>query len=128
MLSRYSNKLANYSYKIMSFNQHKILLEKNVYKPFQKELTWDNKIVMFTNIKIINKLTTEDFKFQSFVMYKFDNKKINGIQYDKENNVFLANYIDSNATIEYKKIYFDVNRINEYYKDLENLEKYFEIN
>jgi hypothetical protein len=128
MLSRYSNKLANNSYKIMSFNQHKILLEKNVYKPLQKELTWDNKIVIFPNLKFINTFKIQDLLFQSFVMYKFDNNKINGIQYDKENNVFLANNIDSNAIVEYKKIYFDANRINDYYKDLENLEKYFEIN
>jgi hypothetical protein len=71
---------------------------------------------------------TENIHLKSIVIYKFDNDKISDVQYDKENNIFITNCIDRKAIIKYKEIYFDVNRISEYYRNLYNLEKYFETN
>jgi hypothetical protein len=83
---------------------------------------------LFPNLNLLRTSRTEKLQFKSVVIYKFDNDKISDIHYDKENGIFLTNYIDSKAIIKYKEIYFEVNRMSEYYEDLDNLEKYFETN
>lgn len=125
MLTKNFINLASSSYKTLCFVQHRQLLEKNIYEPLPKEL---DKITMYPNLNSLRTSKTEIPQFKSVVIYKFDNDKISNIQFDKENNVFTSNYIDSKAIIKYKEIYFDVNRIGEYYRDLDNLEKYFETN
>lgn len=126
MLAKNFSNLASNSYKAICFVQHRQLLKKNIYNPMSNKLDWNNKIILFPNLNSLMTLQSQKLKFKSIVIYKFDNNKIYDIQYDKENNVFITNYIDSKAIIKYKEIYFDVNRINEYYKDLDYLEKYFE--
>lgn len=120
--------IPKYSYKALCFVKHRILLEKNVYIPLQKELNWNNKIVIYPNLHLLKTSKTENIQFKSIVIYKFDNDKIYDIEYDEINNVFTTNCIDGNAIIKYKEIYFDSNRMNEYYKNLNDLEKFFETN
>lgn len=126
MITKNFSNLASNSYKAICFVQHRQLLKKNIYNPMSNKLDWNNKIILFPNLNSLMTLQTQ--KFKSIVIYKFDNNKIYDIQYDKENNVFTTNYIDSKAIIKYKEIYFDMNRIGEYYRDLNNLEKYFKSN
>ena len=114
------------SYKALCFVQHRQLLKKSVYKLLPNE--FNNKIIMFPNLHSLRIAQTDNLHFKSIVVYKFNNDKISDIQFDKENNVFISNYIDNKSIINYKEIYFDVNRISEYYRDLDNLEKYFETN
>lgn len=118
--------LAKNSYKALCFVQHKQLLDKNIYRLLPIQL--NNKIIMFPNLHSLRMCKIENLHCKSMVIYKFDNDEICDIQYDKKNNIFTTNYIDCKAIIKYKEIYFDVNRIGEYYRDLDNLEKYFEIN
>ena len=54
-----------FSYKIMCVNQHRTLLNNNIYKPFPKELC--NEIIMFPTIKSLNMLRNNNFKFQSLM-------------------------------------------------------------
>lgn len=121
----FSNSVSN-SYKALCFVQHRQLIEKNIYFPLPKEI--NNKIITFPNLHSLIMAKTENIHFKSMVIYKFDNDKISDIQYDKENNIFTINHIDRKAIIKYKEIYFDENRIGEYYRNLDNLEKYFETN
>ena len=128
MLAKNFSNLTSNSYKVLCFIQHRFLIDKNVYNPMLNELDWNNKIKLFPNLNSLMTAKTEKIKFKSIVIYKFDNKKISGIEYDKDNNVFTTNHIDNKAIIKYKKINFDSNRINEYYRNLYDLEKYFERN
>ena len=89
---------------------------------------YNNKIITFPNLRSLRMAKTENIHFKSMVIYKFDNDKISVIQYDKENKTFIANHIDKKAIIKYKEIYFDENRIGEYYRNYDNQEKYFETN
>lgn len=125
MLTKNFSNLASNSYKALCFVQHKQFLEKNIYKPLPKEF---NKITMFPNLNSLMTAKTENLQFKSVVIYKFNNNKIPDILYDEKNNVFITNYIDNKAIIKYKEIHFDPNRIGEYYRHLNNLEKYFKTN
>lgn len=120
------SKMAKNSYKALCFVQHIQLQKKNIYRLLPTQL--NNKIIMFPNLHSLRMNQIDHLHLKSMVIYKFDNGKISNIQFDKENNIFTADYIDGKAIIKYKEIYFDVNKVSEYYRDLENLEKYFETN
>lgn len=124
MSFRRLNNIYNYSYKISCFNSHELFIKKKFYVPLPKEL--GNKIITYPSLTQLNLSELNLWKHKSFVIYKFDNVKICGIKYDENNNIFTTNYIGSDAILDYKKIYFDINRMNEYFKNLEDLNKYFE--
>jgi hypothetical protein len=115
-MSKKLNKLCKYSYGILNFNQHNIFITNNtltspIYQPYQE------KIKLFSNIEQLKTHIIKNHLHKSCVLYKFDNDI---------NPLFSTQMILYENVISYKKIHFDVNRINEYFDDIENLNKHFD--
>ncbi len=119
------NCLNKYSYKALSFCQHNKFVSNNVIQsPLYK--TFEGQISLFSNIQQLKTHLISNHNNQSCVLYKFDNNKIPNLNYHAKNNLFLTEKIPLDSVIVHKLLYFDSNRINEYFNDLDNLDKYLE--
>lgn len=118
---QYISKVPDHCYKILCFNKHSIFINQKKYVPALTELTLDNKFELCGNILQVRSILYEHHKFKSCVIYKFDSGKIKDIEYNDKTETFLTNYLEPNSVIRYKYLFFDPNKINEYYADLDKL-------
>lgn len=117
------NNLNKYSYKVLNFIEHNKFIKDNIYK---RPITHciNGKTYLFSNVDQLKKYVTSNYLNQSCVLYKFDNDKINNLNFCDKKQLFLTNEILYDYVILEKKIFFDVNRIDEYFYDIQNINKY----
>lgn len=115
--------LSKYSFKVLNFVEHCKFKKKNKYlSPITHQI--DGKFCLFSNIEQVKKYIITNHLNQSCVLYKLDNDKIENLKFCDKNKIFLTNVIFYKDVILQKKIFFDVNRPNDYFYYLQNLHKY----
>ena len=118
-----SRKIINCSYKVMDFVQHGKFNKNKLYSnPINQCI--DGKTYLIPSSEQLKKYIMSKYPNQSIVLYKIDHNKIKNVNYCDHNQLFLINELSHDEIISQKILFFDVNRINEYFNDLENLEKF----